>query len=171
MSAAQHVLLERLFEERRHSLTEFFRRRLRATADAADLAQEVYLRMLRLPETSHIENPEAYLFTVAGNLAREYAVLERRRGIRVRPEDCEGTRHMAQQPTFENDVDTSVRVERLEEVLAQLSPKCRAAVLLQYRHGLSYDEIAAKLGVSRNMVKKYLSQGLAHCRRRMSRLA
>lgn len=171
MSASANVLLERLFEERRHSLTEFFRRRLRATDDAADLAQEVYLRMLRLPETSHIDNPEAYLFTVAGNLAREYAVLERRRGIRVRPEDCEGVHHMVQAPTFERDVDTGVRVQRLQEVLLQLSPKCRAAVLMQYKHGLSYDEIAAKLGVSRNMVKKYLSQGLAHCRRRMARLA
>lgn len=171
MSASENVLLERLFEERRHSLTEFFRRRLRTTADAADLAQEVYLRMLRLPATSHIDNPEAYLFTVASNLAKEYAVLERRRGIRVRPEDCEGIHHMVQVPTFERDVDTGVRVQRLREVLSQLSPKCRAAVLLQYRHGLSYDEIAAKLGVSRHMVKKYLSQGLAHCRRRMSRLA
>lgn len=171
MSASENVLLERLFEERRHSLTEFFRRRLRTTADAADLAQEVYLRMLRLPATSHIDNPEAYLFTVASNLAKEYAALERRRGIRLRPEDCEGIHHMVQVPTFERDVDTGVRMQRLREVLSQLSPKCRAAVLLQYRHGLSYDEIAAKLGVSRHMVKKYLSQGLAHCRRRMSRLA
>jgi len=55
-------------------------------------------------------------------------------------------------------------------VLQQLSPKCRAAVMLQYWHGMSYEEIAMQLGVSTNMVKKYLSQALAHCRRRMARL-
>ena len=55
-------------------------------------------------------------------------------------------------------------------MLEQLSPKCRAAVELQYWHGLSYEEIALRLGISTNMVKKYLSQGLVHCRRRMARL-
>jgi DNA-directed RNA polymerase specialized sigma24 family protein len=43
-------------------------------------------------------------------------------------------------------------------------------VVLQYWHGLSYEEIGLRLGVSTNMVKKYLSQALVHCRRRMSRL-
>jgi RNA polymerase sigma-70 factor (ECF subfamily) len=54
-------------------------------------------------------------------------------------------------------------------VLAQLSPKCRAAVVLQYRYGLSYEDIAERLDVSPHMVKKYLAQALAHCRRRMAR--
>ncbi len=35
---------------------------------------------------------------------------------------------------------------------------------------LSYEEIAQRLGVSSNMVKKYLSKALVHCRRRMARL-
>jgi RNA polymerase sigma-70 factor (ECF subfamily) len=56
-------------------------------------------------------------------------------------------------------------------VLAELSPKCRAAVVMQYNHGLSYQEIAVRLGVSSHMVKKYLAQALVHCRRRMARLA
>ena len=78
-------------------------------------------------------------------------------------------RELVELPRVEQDVDLAIRSRRLEEVLRQLSPKCRAAVLLQYRHGLTYDEIGERLGVSRNMVKKYLAQGLAHCRRRMAR--
>jgi len=35
---------------------------------------------------------------------------------------------------------------------------------------MSYQEVALQLGVSTHMVKKYLSQALAHCRRRMARL-
>lgn len=169
MSATAKTLLQRLYEERQESLTAFFRRRLRATPDAADLAQEVYLRMLRRAESAPIENPEAYLFTVAGNLAREYSVSERRRGTAVTPEEAEAA--LVELPAFERTVDHGARLRRLEAALAELSPKCRAAVLLQYQHGLSYDEIGARLGVSRSMVKKYLSQGLAHCRRRLARLA
>jgi RNA polymerase sigma-70 factor (ECF subfamily) len=66
-------------------------------------------------------------------------------------------------------VDLQVRIKRLRDVLAQLPPKCRAAVYMKYRHGMSYQEIAEKLGVSDHMVQKYLGQALAHCRRRMAR--
>ena len=62
------------------------------------------------------------------------------------------------------------RVKRLREVLQQLPPKCRTAVALQYWHGMTYEEISVHLGVSTHMVKKYLSQALTHCRRRMSRM-
>jgi RNA polymerase sigma factor (sigma-70 family) len=64
--------------------------------------------------------------------------------------------------------DTEARVTRLREVLAELSPKCRAAVLMKYQHGLSYEEIAHQLKISTRMVQKYLGLALAHCRRRMA---
>jgi DNA-directed RNA polymerase specialized sigma24 family protein len=43
-------------------------------------------------------------------------------------------------------------------------------VALRFWQGQSYDEIAQRLDISANMVKKYLSQALVHCRRRMQRL-
>jgi RNA polymerase sigma-70 factor (ECF subfamily) len=66
--------------------------------------------------------------------------------------------------------DLDVRGARLREVLAQLSPKCRATIHLKYQHGLSYQEIAERLEVSPHMVQKYLGLALAHCRRRMARM-
>ena len=75
-----------------------------------------------------------------------------------------------QPPSFAGQLDREKTIKRLREVLDQLSPKCRAAVVLQYWHGLTYEEIGQRLGVSANMVKKYLSQAIVHCRRRMARL-
>ncbi len=145
MTDRKTTLVERLFAEHGGSLQAFLTRRVRRQPIAAELAQEVYVRMLRVPDMSAVRNPEAYLFTVASNLAKEL-------------------------PIFGGELDTERRVKRLREVLEQLPPKCRAAVVLQYWHGLSYQEIAARLGISTNMVKKYLRQALTHCRRRMSRL-
>ena len=66
--------------------------------------------------------------------------------------------------------DFAQRVARLGVVLKQLRPKCRAAVELRFTHELSYREIAAHLGVSQQMAKKYVAQALGHCRRRMAAL-
>jgi len=169
MAETGKAFVERLFAHR-GALQAFFYRRLRIKSDAADLVQEVYLRMLRVSEPQAIRNPEAYLFTVAGNLLRENAVADRRQAQSVTVEEAEDTPPLTQLPGFEAEVDASRRVERLCEVIQQLSPKCCAAVVLQYRHELSYEEIASRLGISPRMVKKYLAQALNHCRRRMERL-
>ena len=165
MAEPRQAFIERLFARHRDALQAFFYRRIRTKPDAADLAQEVYLRMLRVPETDAIRNPEAYLYTVAANLLKENAVADRRQMQFLEAEDA-----AQDTSSVDGSLDTSRRIERLREVLRQLPPKCHAAVLLQYRHDLSYQEIANRLEVSPHMVKKYLSQALSHCRRRMASL-
>jgi RNA polymerase sigma factor (sigma-70 family) len=170
MSGSKKALIERLFSEHGTALQAFFRRRIRMVPDAPDLAQEVYLRMLRVSDTDAIRNPELYLYTVANNLMKENAVFDKRRAASADIDDIAVQEQLAELPQLDGEIDTRLRVQRLREVLSQLSPKCRAALLLQYSHDLSYEEIGARLGVSSNMVKKYLSQALLHCRRRMGRL-
>jgi RNA polymerase sigma-70 factor (ECF subfamily) len=169
MPTATSSWLTRLLERRGEHLRAFLQRRTRDADAVPDLAQEIYLRLLRV-DPATIQNPEAYLFTVAANLVRERAVLARRAGTVVPHDDPTVEPELAVEPSVAGLVDHDVRSARLREVLAELSPKCRAAVVLQYRDDLSYEEIGARLGVSSNMVKKYLRQALAHCRRRMERL-
>ena len=170
MADAKKGFVERLFAEHHRALQAFFYRRIRTKSDAPDLAQEVYVRMLRVSDTDAIRNPEAYLYTVASNLVKEHAVLGRRQASPVDIDDASVQERLGELPTFDRELDTNQRVVRLRTVLAQLSPKCRAAVVLRYRHELSYQEIADRLGVSSNMVKKYLAQALGHCRCRMARM-
>ena len=167
MAEIKKSLLERLFSEQGGALQAFLSRRVRKHPDAAELAQEVYLRMLRISDPTGILNPEAYLFTVAGNLLKEHAMADRRQAARAAIGEVDSA---VEVPGFEVTLDATRRVERLEQVLKELSPKCCAAVILQYRHGLSYKDIAERLEISPSMVKKYLAQALNHCRRRMARL-
>jgi RNA polymerase sigma factor (sigma-70 family) len=171
MAERKTSLVERLFAEHGGSLQAFLVRRVRRAPIAAELAQEVYVRMLRVPDMGSVRNPEAYLYTVASNLAKEHVRDERGAEAALDVDDPLIQAQLAALPVFGADLDDARRVERLREVLDQLPLKCRAAVVLQYWHGLSYQEIAERLGVSTHMVKKYLTQGLAHCRRSMGRLA
>jgi RNA polymerase sigma factor (sigma-70 family) len=166
----KHSVVERLFSEHASVLQTFFRRRVRVASDAPDLAQEVYMRMLRVSNIDVIRNPELYIFTVANNLVKEHSLRDKRQGAHDDFEDDAIQAQLAELPHIDSEMDTDARIERLYEVLDQLSPKCRAAVLMQYRDGLSYEQIGKRLGVSSNMVKKYLKQAILHCRRRMERL-
>ncbi len=163
-------LVERLFAEHRAALQAFFLRRIRAKADAPDLAQEVYVRMLRISDQEAIRNPVHYLYTVANNLVKEHAVLDQRQASGIDIDEAPAHEELETLPEFDGDLDTTQRVARLGVVLQQLRPKCRAAMELRFTHGLSFREIAMHLGVSPQMAKKYVAQGLSHCRRRMARL-
>ena len=83
MSDRAKMLVERLFAEHRSALEAFFQRRIRTKSDAPDLAQEVYLRMLRVSDADAIRNPDLYLYTVANNLVKEHAVLDRRQSSAI----------------------------------------------------------------------------------------
>jgi RNA polymerase sigma factor (sigma-70 family) len=163
-------LVERLFGEHRTALQMFFRQRIRTKADAADLAQEVYLRMLRIKDPEAIRNPVHYLYTVASNLVKEHAVLDRRQASGIDIDEAPAFEQLETLPEFDGELDSAQRIARLGVVLQQLRPKCRAAMELRFTHGLSFREIAAHLEVSPQMAKKYVAQGLSHCRRRLAAL-
>ena len=170
VSEPKSSFVERLFAEHAGALQAFLRRRVQTKADAQDLAQEVYLRMLRVPDQEAIRNPVLYLYTVANNLAKEQVVLDRRRASGVDVEEVESHEQLQRLPAFDVELDQAQRSARLLVVLKQLSPKCQAAVALRFTEGLSYREVAMRLGVSPQMVKKYVARALEHCRRRMARL-
>jgi RNA polymerase sigma factor (sigma-70 family) len=169
VTEAKNAWVERLFAAHRGALQAFFYRRVRLRADATDLAQEVYVRMLRVKDMGSIRDTEAYLYTVAGNLAKEHAAREQRRGIAVDVEETTVQEELAELASFDAQIDAAQQVRRLREVLRQLPPRWHAAVVLHYVQGLSYDEVAQRLGVSPRMVKKYLGKALGHCRHRMAR--
>jgi RNA polymerase sigma factor (sigma-70 family) len=150
-------------------LVRFLARRLRTAADAPDLAQEAYVRLLRLNRTDLIRDPQAYLYRIAVNLLREFNL--------NLCSDREGLRQWIDERTHERDslpADSAAQSleirARLDRILSELPPKSRAAVILHRRDGMTYDEIAQRLKMSPNTVKKHLSAGLRHCRARLGDL-
>ena len=170
MANPQPSLVVRLFAEHRDALLAFLRRRVRARADAQDLAQEVYLRMLRVRDLAAIRDPVPYLYKVANNLVKEQAVLDRRQASGIGIDELAAREQLETLPAFDGELDAAQRAARLRNVLRLLRPRWQAALELRFTHGLSYREIAIRLGVSPQMARKYVERALLHCRRRMARL-
>jgi RNA polymerase sigma factor (sigma-70 family) len=168
MAGSNRGFVEKLFAEHRRALQAYFYRRIRTKSDAPDLAQEVYVRMLRVSDVEAIRNPQLYLYTVASNLVKEHAVLERRQAGRLDLDETSVEQRLGELPPLDSQLEGSQLIQRLGAALEQLPARWRTALILKFRYGLTYQEIADRLGVSSTMVKKYLAQGLGHCRHRMA---
>ncbi|HEY0340664.1 MAG TPA: sigma-70 family RNA polymerase sigma factor, partial [Steroidobacteraceae bacterium] len=156
-------LVEWLARDYGRELMRFLARRIRPAADAQDLAQETYIRLIRLPRKDLIREPRRYLYRVALNVLFDH---ESRRKAEMSALEGLGNTNGCEQAT-EDNVEGAGLQRRLEAVMDELSPKCRAVLLLHRQAGMTYDEIASRLEISSSMVKKYLAKGLQHCRGRL----
>ncbi len=133
--------------------------------DAEDLAQEAFLRLLRVPRTDLIRHPDAYLFRIAANLLLEFRLRARRSRVLFDSDRAESAGQ-----SLGDDHEPGAVVElladtgSLQRAIDALPLKCRTALVLHRRDGLTYAQIGAKLGVSPDMVKKYLAQAVSRCR-------
>lgn len=164
-TAEQAVTL--LYAEHHGWLQGWLQRKLGHAADAADLAQDTFLRLLCAPEHSperqsawQLREARAYLTVVAKRLminlyrrrSLEAAYLEALAGM---PEVCA--------PSPEQRLLILETLNELDALLDALPAKVRSAFLLAQLEGLGYAEIAARLAVSERSVKRYMVQAMAHC--------
>jgi RNA polymerase sigma factor (sigma-70 family) len=146
-------------------LRQFLSVRLRNVQDVPDLAQEVFLRLLRVERHDAIRNPEAYLFTVASHVLQQHALRRSTDPVFVDITDALSELALPEGDDPAAKADNAERMEVLERALAQLPPKVGAALVLHRVGGYTVQEIAEQLGTSRDSVKKYLMRAVKHCRK------
>jgi RNA polymerase sigma factor (sigma-70 family) len=157
-----------LFLAQQERLCRHLRRRLSNEIDARDLAQETYLRMLRASDRGLVlKHPRAYLYRIANNLVSERFGRELPNGSRVGEQEL--LELESPEPSPEERTEKNRQLELIEQVLEGLSPKCRAVVTMRSRHGMTNREVAERLGISIDMVKKYMKTAMARCRKQLRR--
>jgi RNA polymerase sigma-70 factor (ECF subfamily) len=144
-------------------LHRFLIRRLRGSHQAQDLAQEAYLRLLRVDRAELVRQPRAYLYRIAVNLVSEFRLRSQREPIAYDSETLDALAEIAGAEA-PGEVERAAEAQQIEGFLEQLPPLYRAILLLRKRDGLSYQEIAQQLDISVHTVKKYLARAVAKCR-------
>ena len=170
MSAeAARALITGLVASHGVKLRRFLLLRVRNAADVPDILQEVYLRMLRVPNVESIRSPEAYLFTVAQHVVQQHSLRQSAAPPSVELSEMLNSARAMPDVDPVLDLDAQQCLEQLQSELDQLSPKLRATFLLHRRDGLSLEQISERLGTSVPMVKKNLMQALVQLRQRLER--
>jgi RNA polymerase sigma factor (sigma-70 family) len=131
--------------------------------DAEDLTQEVFVRVFRSLATYTPGTFEGWLHRITTNLFLDMA----RRKQRIRFEglaDDTAARLGGNEPTPAEAFDERHLDDDIQAALKALAPEYRAAVILCDIEGLSYEEIAATLGVKLGTVRSRIHRGRAQLR-------
>lgn len=147
-------------------LTGYLTRRFGSAGTASDTLHDIYIRLQRLRTVPELDNPRAYLFRVANNVALDRLRVAQRAERRLAPGEL-----AAEQPSPAATADVALerrqRLRLLAQAIAELPPRCREAFLMHKLDGLSHAQVAERLGISRSMVEKHVMKALAHCRDRL----
>ena len=158
-----------LMNRHRQELLRFLLLKVNCSDTAQDLFQETFIRFSGYEQKDKIENPRAFIFRIAANLATDH-LRSRSRQMLNNDDDGESIEQIeapASEP--EHAAISHQQMELLTQALAELPPKCRDVfIMLKLKH-YSYAQVEQQLGISQTMILKYLTRALSHCRQRLDR--
>jgi RNA polymerase sigma factor (sigma-70 family) len=132
------------------------------TADLDDLAQEVFLRLLRYSDDVAIDNPQGYLFRIAANVANEWQERARHR----KPHDDSWLEDL--QIEFndepENAIAREVAHQHMQDAVNKLPRRQREVLLLHVNEGLTYKQIAERQGLTYRVILRDLTRAYSQLR-------
>ena len=143
---SQRDLLTQIFQAQRRALIGTLYRMVGCLHTSEDLAHDAYLRVAKAARERPVPHLQAFLYQTARNLALGAA-----------------DTIAAPQPTQETAVMDAQCLNRVEGALAAVPERARQALMLSRLEGLTYPEIARRLGVSENTVYNDIRAALACC--------
>lgn len=149
------------FREWRLPLKRFLvRRRAAPAADIDDVAQEVFLRLLRYNRAELVHSPQAYLFKIAANVSAEWSA----RSSHKMPHDSAWLTDLADALDPDEELDRASRFAELERAINLLPARPREIIRLQFSEGLSREDIAKRMSLTLKIVKRDLGRAYAMLR-------
>jgi RNA polymerase sigma-70 factor (ECF subfamily) len=154
-------------------LLNFLSRQVRDRDTAADLAQESFARVLAAQSAGQpVLDMRALLYRTARNLLID----QHRRAVHRQHENIDALdepdhplapRHLQPEEVLAYEQQARALVHTIET----LPPRCREAFVLNRFEGLSHQEVAERMGISRNMVAQHVARGILSCQACLDRLA
>ena len=171
ISESSREFVSAMVKNHGRGLLRFLAARLRSSAaDAPDLVQEVFLRLLRVPSHESIRNPQAYLYTIASHVLHQHSL---RRAVTTDPNApfdiaSDGQYCVSSDPA--ESVQLEQQFETLGRALQQHSPRAYVTLMMYRCEGATLEQIGRRLGVSRVMAKKYLIKAMTYCHQQLDEM-
>jgi RNA polymerase sigma-70 factor (ECF subfamily) len=145
------------------ALRAYLRARYPDLTDPDDVVQETFVRVLRVKQGGEVRSARSLLFVTARNVAVDAF----RRKLATPVAALANLEALAVVEEKAGAGDASGRERELallDEAIRALPARCREIIMLKKIHGLSYEEIARRLGISRHTISAQITIGVTKCR-------
>ncbi|ONM44489.1 RNA polymerase subunit sigma [Halopseudomonas pachastrellae] len=152
-----------LYAEHHRWLLGWLRQRLGCLHDAADLAQDTFIRVLTARDAVSVEpihEPRAFLRTVAGRLLSNHL---RRRSLELAWQQTLANLPEPEVPSPEVQAVLLQTLHEIDALLDGLPARARRVFLLAQLEGLTYAQIAEQFGVSVRTIKRDMAEAFEQC--------
>lgn len=161
LASAHRAKVATLYVENHGWIQQWITRRLGNASDAAELAQDVFVRLLAKPrEFESDAHARAYLSRTSLHLCVDFW---RRKQLEKAWAEALAQVPESHWPSMEHQAIILETLGQLQDLLERLPPKVAEAFSLSQLHGLGYREIAERFGVSERTVTKYIAQAMFQC--------
>lgn len=153
---AFYHIYERYFKK----LYWFVLKYIKQKEDAEEIVQEVFVKIWESRSKIDVHSSfESFLFTVAYNAT--ISVLRKKASESKYIEHIRSLQHVNNSPDLVDEIYFNELYDKVQSLLNELTPRQKEIFRLNREEGLSHDEIAKKLGISVNTVKKHMANTLA----------
>jgi RNA polymerase sigma factor (sigma-70 family) len=129
-------------------------------ADLDDVAQEVFLRLMRYDKVDVVEHPQAYLYKMASNVAAEWAIRTRNQ----RPHRSKWLENLAADSGPDEELSRAETRIQLMQALTVLTARQREILKLRFVENLTESQTATRLAISQRIVRRQIVKSYAKLR-------
>ncbi|WP_016956684.1 sigma-70 family RNA polymerase sigma factor [Catenovulum agarivorans] len=156
--------ISRMFLQYNAFLKNYMRKFLKAENDIDDLVQDVYVKALAAEQGGKIQQPRAYLFRIAKNMALDEMV-KKSRVMTSYLEECADITAEEITESMESEEEAAEYIRLYCEAMELLPKKTREIFMLRKIYGYKHKDIASKLGISISSVEKHIKSAGLFCQK------
>lgn len=167
MSVTAHpaIDLEQVYLAMRYDLVRYALRRLRDAATAEDIVSEVFLRLARVAEAIPTElEAQRYIYRITRNLVIDHVRVNNRRLEIVQANTVLIEDEL---PNVERGIMARGELAIIHEAFDDLPDKARDIIYYSRVAGMTHEQIAQRMGISKSLIEKYIIRSMRLFRDRL----
>jgi RNA polymerase sigma factor (sigma-70 family) len=167
MTGTSWIVLRELLVHRYEDLKKRLTRQFGSEEIASETLHETWLHLQREGDAGPVHSPRAFVLRTAANLAKDRQRAERRRAKRSDIEDALQVPDIAPSPArvAQGKIDLQV----VKKAIAELPTRAQTILIASRLQGLTHQEIAEQLGISRRTVLYELKRAVVHLEQRLEK--
>jgi len=158
-----------IFDRYRQKTWSFVLTLVKSQHIAEEIIQESFIKLWENRKAlAEVKNPDDYLFI----FVRNHLFNTLRNMTREEKKKAQLKKNLEQREVYMDHywLEVQQAAQMLEQIIARLPNQQKKIILLKREKALSLQEIADKLKISKNTVKKHLSVALKTCRKQLVRM-